>query len=214
MSSTARNEAQLVPVSEAPITMVTMEMLSKGPTVPERYKNQPKDMWAAALYGRELGLPPMQSIHQIYLIDGTASMKAAAMSALVFARGHELRTKTSLKGAEVTAWRRDPYTHELNEVGQVNFGPEDAERAGLANKSAYKKYPMAMYAARAQSMACRLFFGDVLAGITYTPDEVNVDEFDPTLDDGVAIVTDLEDGSDILDVEEIAEELEAEVVDG
>lgn len=207
---TASSTSDLVPIDTAPITMQTLRLLAKGPTVPERYKDKPNDLLAAVLYGREIGLPPMQAIHQVYLVDGNASLKGVAMSAVVHGAGHELRVKTSIKGAKVTAMRRDPYTHELSEVGEISFGPEDAETAKLAGKDAWKKYPQAMYAWRAMTLACRLFFGDVLAGMGYTPEEIDADDEIEPLPEGAAIVTDLDDDSPIIDVEEVAEALDAD----
>ena len=117
-----------VPVDEMPITYTTLEMLASLPTTPERFFGKPRDMLAVVLVGRELGVKPMSSINNLYLVDGDVAMKGKLMSALVHRAGHQLRIK--IKATEVTAsaHRRDPYTHKLEKVGEVSFGQDDAER--------------------------------------------------------------------------------------
>lgn len=182
-------KGNMVPLKDQLMTYKTLQVLAQTPTVPERYFGKPDDLLAAVLYGRELGLPPMQSIHTIFLVDGRASMEGKAMAALVFAAGHELRTKVSPTGAKVAAFRRDPFTNELHEMGEVEFTHEDAVRAKLDGKQTYKQYPMAMLGWRAITMACRLFFSDVLAGVGYTPEEIGVDEDVQPLMDSAIVVT-------------------------
>jgi len=166
---------QEMDVRERPFTMGLITTLSKGPTVPKRYANKPNDMLAAILVGRELGIEPMEAINSLFLVNGNVTMTGKLMSALVHRAGHELHVELSIKGATVTCHRRDPYSHELHEVGTVKFMQIDAERAELMDKPTYKAYPAVMMGWRAVSQACRIYFADVLSGVAYVPEEVNVD---------------------------------------
>ena len=201
-------------VRERPFTMGLITTLSKGPTVPQRYKNKPNDMLAAVLVGRELGIEPMEAINSLFLVNGNVTMTGKLMSALVHRAGHELRVELTIKGATVACWRRDPYTHELHEVGTVKFMQVDAERADLMDKPTYKAYPAVMMGWRAISQACRIYFADVLSGVAYVPEEVNVDaplepmaieEFGEVIVDGVDL--DAENA-----VAEVVNQLDADVV--
>ncbi len=163
-----------VPVSEIPITYTTLEMLSKLPTTPERFHGKPRDMLAVVLVGRELGVQPMAAINNLYLVDGDVSMKGKLMSALVHRAGHQLRVHIMAEEVTATAFRRDPYSHELEEVGEFTFGKGDADLAGLSGKPAYENFPTIMWSWRAISTLCRIYFSDVLEGVGYLPDDLGV----------------------------------------
>lgn len=201
-------------VRERPFTYGLLSTLSRTPTIPDRYKNKPDEMLAAVLVGKELGIEPMEAINSLFLVNGQVSMTGKLMSALVHRAGHELHVKMGIKGATVTCLRRDPYTHELHEVGEVSFSQEDAERANLMEKPTYRAYPSVMMAWRAVSQACRIYFADVLSGVAYVPEEVNieapleaiaVDEFAAIEVDGVDL--DAENA-----VAEVVNTLDADVV--
>ena len=162
-------------VQDMPISLKTLDILSKGPTVPTRYKDKPYDMMAAVLVGREMGVEPMEAINNLYLVNGQVSMSGKLMSALVHRAGHELRASIDSKAATVEAWRRDLYTHELEKKGEVTFSLADAKKAGLDEKEVYKAYPMVMCTWRALSQVCRFYFADVMAGVTHVPEEVNIE---------------------------------------
>ena len=108
-----------LPIKDAPITMRTLDVLRKTPTVPVRYRESEtgvQDMFAAVLVGREIGIEPMEAINSLYLVNGQISMSGKLMSALVHRAGHQIRVDIETKGATATAWRRDYVTHELTEV--------------------------------------------------------------------------------------------------
>ena len=52
--------------------------------VPQTYKGKPENGAAAILYGAELGLKPLQSLQQIFVVHGTPAIYARTMSGLVF----------------------------------------------------------------------------------------------------------------------------------
>jgi hypothetical protein len=165
--------AQLA-IIDMPITAKTLSVLAEGPAVPERYKGKPGDLMAAILVGRGLGIGEMEAINSLFIVDGTISMTGKLMSALVHRQGHQLRVQMTKDKSTVTCFRRDPYTHLLDEVGVVTFTTEDAERALLLDKPTYKAYPAVMLTWRAVSQACRIYFADCLSGVAYIPEEINV----------------------------------------
>ena len=199
-----------VPVDEMPITYTTLEMLASLPTTPERFQGKPRDMLAVVLVGRELGVKPMSSINNLYLVDGDVAMKGKLMSALVHRAGHQLRIK--IKASEVTAsaHRRDPYTHKLEKVGEVTFGQDDAEQAGLSDKPAYENFPTIMWSWRAISALCRVYFSDVLEGVGYVPDDLGIVTPPEMIPDDI----DIELSENLIGEAEVVEGAVSEVVEG
>lgn len=174
------NRKMAAPIDEAPVSMQLLTTLMNTPTVPERYRKSPtgaQDMMAAIITGRELGVAPMAAIRQLYLINGQASMMAQLMAGLVFRAGHRIRYAVHTPEQEVVAeaWRLNPEGTKFELEGSWKFGKDDAELAGLGGKDTYEKYPYLMYAARATSALCRLYFPEVVSGVGYVPDEIGID---------------------------------------
>jgi hypothetical protein len=202
-------------VRDQPITAVTLSRLLDTPTIPDRYETV-GDLIATILVGREAGVPEMTAINNLYLVNGTVSMSAKLIAGLIFSAGHFMKMETSIKGAKVVAYRRDQYTEKLIEVATFSFGPADAKTAGLDEKDTYQNYPAQMYLNRAVSMAGRMVYQDVLAGIGYVPEEIGVVDVDATDVPAKAILVENPDAddSDVLDIDEVAELLDGEVEDG
>lgn len=133
----------------------------------------PQAAFAIIATGRELGLSPMQSIRMIHVIEGRPTLSADAMVALCrqaeCCRGFRLVESTD----RIATWE----THREGEPEPVrmSFSIEDAQRAGLASRDTWKKYPAAMLRARAASALCRAVYQDVCAGL-YTEEEIATQE--------------------------------------
>jgi hypothetical protein len=127
----------------------------------------PEKCIAIMLAGRELGLPPMQSVRAISIVEGKPTLSAETMLALAYQRvpGLVVEVVTTPTGATVTGNRPGgkPVT--------VTFGQAQAKAAGLLSKQNWQKYPEAMYRARAISAWCRVVAPDAILG-AYTPEEV------------------------------------------
>ena len=192
-------------ISDAPITYKTLVHLSTSPTIPVAYQGKPADMLAVALQGREIGIGPITAINNIDMIDGTISMRAKLMSALIFGAGHIIKTlEQTPEACRLECYRWHEGLKELIQVGEVTYTLEDATTAGDVKKGTYKKHPKAMLTNRALTLAARTFYGDVLAGIGYTPDEVQINA-DP---DDIPVELLKQE----LDAEVISETVEAEVI--
>lgn len=156
--------------------------LSETEFVPKPLRGRPEAVLACMLKGSELGIPLMQSLSSIHVIEGRPTMSSELMRAVVQSHGHVIvveestSTRCIIKGRRngETEWQRFTFTHD------------DAQRAGLLGKDVWKRWPGPMCLARASGMLCRAVFADCLAGISYTLEELNDGE--GTLQPDVAVV--------------------------
>ena len=139
--------------------------------VPTVLRGRPDAITAVILHGYELGLGPMQSLQTIDLIQGRPALSPEGMRALVLSKGHTLIVDATDEYATVKCHRRewapDVWTSH-------SFTLADAERAKLLGKGNWITYPRAMLTARATGEAVRATFPDVIAGVSYTPEEIEV----------------------------------------
>ena len=136
--------------------------------VPKALRGRSDAIVAVMLQGYELGLGPMQSLRSIVMIQGTPTLKAETMRALVMRAGHDIDLEATDEACTVRVHRRGWAPERWS---TFTFTRADAERANLVGDN-WRKYPRAMLMARATSEACRAVFADVLGGVSYTPDEI------------------------------------------
>lgn len=150
------------------------DQIARTEFVPASFRGKPEAVLAAMLYGRELGLGPMQSLNLIQSIQGSVGLKPEGMRALVRTKGHRIwPVETTDERVTLCGWRQgDP----PDAVVTVTWTLADADRAGLRKGANWAHYPRAMLTARATSELCRLHFADVIGGLSYTPEEIA--EFD------------------------------------
>lgn len=167
------------PLSPAEVTWKVAQKIANTPFVPMAFRNKPESVYAAVLYGEELGLGPMQSLTQIHVIEGKPSLAPEGMRGLVLKAGHRIDVKVAANDRVVLYGRRADSGSEAT----VEWTMKDAQLAGLAGRGAWKTYPRAMLMARATSELCRMLFADIIAGLSYTPEEVmsiSGGEWEPT----------------------------------
>lgn len=140
--------------------------LSRTSFVPAHYRSKPDELLACWMAARELRIGPMLAMRKVAMINGTPSLEAELMVALVRRDGHQLSGTTTTTGAKAWGKRRD-----TGEEMEFEFAEADAKAAKLAGEAMYGKYPKSMYWARAVSQLCRMLFPDCLAGFSYTPEE-------------------------------------------
>lgn len=144
------------------------QRVSNTPFVPSALRGKPEAVLACILYGSELGIGPMQSLNSIHVIEGRTAMSPELMRAMVARHGHRIDViENSTTACEVKGIRAD-----TGSTATVRWTMEDAKLAGLAGKNNWKTYPRAMLLARATSELCRIVFPDIIAGLSYTPEEV------------------------------------------
>jgi hypothetical protein len=143
--------------------------LCKTEFVPANLRNKPEAVLAVFLTGRELGIGPMQSLRDIYPVNGRPALMASLMVARVRALGHKF---TTLQSTDTQATVQIHRREESEPQPPVTFTQADARRAGLLDKAIWRQYPTAMHWNRAASAACRRDCPEALGGAVYTPEEI------------------------------------------
>lgn len=133
--------------------------------------NSPEKITIAVMHGLEIGLPPMQSLQRISVINGRPTLWGDALPALLWSRGFSLTETLIGDGDDRVAWcgvqRPDKTT-----MIERRFSVADAKQAGLWGKvGPWKQYPDRMLQMRARAYACRDGAADVLAGL-YVREEI------------------------------------------
>jgi predicted ATPase len=145
--------------------------LAKTSFVPANFRGKPEEVTAAIMLGSEVGLSPMQSLQNIFVISGKPGMYARTMVALVMAAGHEIVTVKKTDGAVSVKGRRAG-TQEWTEE---TWTTERARKAGYTSNKKYETDPQSMLYARAAADICRQIAPDALAGLAYTVEELEAE---------------------------------------
>jgi hypothetical protein len=148
--------------------------VAQSKVVPEAYRNNPADIFVAASYGSEIGLPFMTAIQKIAVINGRPALPSDIKLAMVRSKKLlEKFTECSIKEIEKTgaAWC------EMKRVGVDepmfhSFTVENAKMAGLWERRGQNNYPTPwvtykyrMLQLKARDMVLRDLFGDVFFGM-------------------------------------------------
>ena len=141
--------------------------------LPRAYEGNPANVLGAIQYGASLGIEPMAALQNIDVIQGTPTLSAKAVAAMVRANGHKLWMNEDEQNmsATCTIVRNDDKEHPVT----VTRDKAWAQRMGLLTKDNYKKQPTTMLMWRAvtacANRACpELFLG---LGGAYTADELH-----------------------------------------
>ncbi len=147
------------------------DIMAKASIIPRDYQGNPGNILVAIQWGAELGLPPLQAMQSIAVINGRPALWGDAVIALVRGSGlldaiHEEVTDTL---ATCTVKRRG------EEPATRHFSMEDAKRAGLLGKQGtWSQYPKRMLQMRARAWALRDVFPDVLRGVHVAEDAQDI----------------------------------------
>ena len=140
-------------------------LVSSGLT--PRGVDTPQKAFLIMAQGRELGLSTMQSLGNIYVVEGKVSLSSDLMAAMVL----KSQVCEYLRVVEMTPERA---TYAAKRRGgnefRFSFSWEDANKAGLTGRATYKANPADMLRHRALSKTVRAVFPDVVAGL-YSRDE-------------------------------------------
>lgn len=167
---------------------------AKSPMLPSAFRGSPGDLLLVMEYGKSLNLPIAQIFTDVHLVNGKPGMSAKLMHALMLRAGHKVRVSTARDGRSATC--RIIRTDDP-EPFEETFTLTDAVQAGLCEikqgkvwardkqgqPTPWERYTRTMLRNRAISAAARAHCPDVLAGVSYTPDELEDVE-------GAAIIVD------------------------
>lgn len=146
------------------------DALCTSDLVPAVYKGKPGNGAAAILYGAELGLNPIQSLQQVFVVHGSPAIYARTMVALVKARGYQIRTVDSTDESVTVVGVAPDGSQE-----QSTWTYERAKKAGYTSNKKYDTDPQAMLYAKAASEVCRKLAPDVLLGISHSVEELRLE---------------------------------------
>lgn len=129
--------------------------------------------------GQELGIPPMQSMRGIHVVDGNPQLSAGLIAALVKRSGrYDYRVAEASDTACVIEWRQRTDAGGWETVGRSDFTLAEAETANLAHKTNWKTYTEDMLFARALTRGARRYCPDVFGGAVYAPGEAAPEQDD------------------------------------
>lgn len=146
------------------------DVLSRTQMVPQVYRGKPEDAAAAILYGAEVGLKPQQALQQVFVVHGQPAIYARTMVALLKAKGYVFTTVES-SDEKVTVTGRSPRGEEETSTWTI----DRAKKAGFTSNKQYTSNPQAMLYAKAASEVSRKLAPDVLLGIKYTAEDLELE---------------------------------------
>lgn len=125
-------------------------------------------MASAILFGAELGLSAMRSVNELFVVRGKPAMYSRTMAALVRSAGYviepveETAQRVVWKGFRDGTWKFSEWTMER------------ASQAGYTSNKLYQTEPIAMLRAKCIAELCRIAYQDVLLGMDYSIEEINL----------------------------------------
>lgn len=136
--------------------------------------NTPEKITIAIMHGAEIGLPPMQAVQRIAVVNGRPTIWGDAIPALLLSRGFRIQETVTgeddERGATCTVTRPD------GEKTTRRFTVADAKTAGLWGKvGPWKQHPDRMLQMRARGFAARDGAADVLAGLYLSEEAEDID---------------------------------------
>jgi hypothetical protein len=143
--------------------------IARAGIIPAHLRGKPMDAYVILLFGRELGLAPMQSMLNVDLVEGKPRLNAQMTVALVkrspLCRYFRLVESTDERATWETLREGEP------EPTRLSFTIEQANRAGLKGNN-WQRHPAAMLRHRAAQSLARAVYQDVIGNV-YDDDEIS-----------------------------------------
>ncbi len=145
--------------------MAFAKMVANSDFVPKAYVGKDGNCLIAMQYGAELGLPPLQAIQNIAVINGKPGIYGDLGKALLLSKGFKIE-EDDVPEIKKNGRARCKVTRPNGEPAERTFSLEDAKTAGLwAKAGPWSTYPYRQMAWRAFWFAARDNAADVLKGI-------------------------------------------------
>lgn len=144
------------------------ERAARSLMVPKDYQAKPDNIIVAVMKGKELGMPPIQALESIAIVNGRSSLWGAMVEGLCYASGLVEDHEEHFEGVEGTDGFTAVCTVKRKGIASPKvgrFSQADAKRAGLFGQATHGKYPRRMMQWRAKHPAFTDAFPDVLRGI-------------------------------------------------
>lgn len=157
--------------------------LSKTEMVPEHFQQRSVDRatgeprgeaaaWnlaAAILYGAELGLSAVQAAQNVFVVKGKPAVYARTMAAQVRRAGYRIEEVEA--DDQHVVWRGERDGKWFISEWTI----DRAKQAGYTSNQKYTSNPQEMLRAKAIAEVCRIAYQDVLLGMGYSLEELQLD---------------------------------------
>lgn len=152
------------------------KMVSESDLVPKDFKGKAGNVLVAMQLGAEIGLPPLQAVQGIAVVNGRPAVWGDHALAIVKANSVfeaiEETIETLPDGGLVARCR---VKRRGSEWVSREFSQQDAAKANLWTKEGpWRQYPKRMLQMRARSFALRDVFPDVLKGLRFAEEMADV----------------------------------------
>ena len=146
------------------------ERLSASALLPKDLKGKPTDVLITIMQGRELGMSPIRSLNDIYVVNGRPSLSADTMKALCFQHPDICEYFECVESTDKSV-TMETKRARATKPDRETFTLDQAVRAGLMDNPTWKKWPKVMMEHRASAILARRVYPDLIRGF-YLEDEV------------------------------------------
>lgn len=161
-----RRELLPAPKSTAE-AMELAKTLASSQLIPKAFQQRPGDVFVAMMWSHSLGIPIVQGLQGIAVINGKPSLYGDALLAVCMGSGQMADIEETVTGSADNLTATCKVTRRGKPTPVVStFSMADAMAAGLLGKPGpWKQYTSRMLKMRARAFALRDAFPDVLSGI-------------------------------------------------
>lgn len=161
-----RRELLPAPKSTAE-AMELAKTLASSQLIPKAFQQRPGDVFVAMMWSHSLGIPIVQGLQGIAVINGKPSLYGDALLAVCMGSGQMADIEETITGSADNLTATCKVTRRGKPTPVVStFSIADARAAGLLGKPGpWKQYTSRMLKMRARAFALRDAFPDVLSGI-------------------------------------------------
>ena len=153
------------------------DTLSKSSLIPFALRGKSSDIFAILVMGNELGIPPMQSLNSIDVIQGNPTLSTQLMVALVRSKFPSCKISYFMDEdkelVECSVWRS--YEKDTSPDYVSTWNKSKATKMKLIGKDNYQKQLMTMLRTRATAEAMRVVFPDALMGLHASEEFQDID---------------------------------------